>query len=181
MNIEKHRIHVGGLTIDVVREKIKNLHLGVYPPDGRVRVAVPLTVSDEAVRLAVIGKSGWIKRQRQRFAGQARQSERRMVSGESHYYLGRRLRLRVTEHDRPARVLVRSTRFLDLSVRPETAAAERERILQRWYRGQLKALIPPLLEKWQPVLGVQVADWGIKRMKTKWTDSCPSGEPAGTS
>jgi predicted metal-dependent hydrolase len=168
MNTEKHQIHVGGLTVDVVRKSIKNLHLGVYPPDGRVRVAVPLAVSDEAVRLAVIGKLGWIKRQREGFAGQARQSERRMVGGESHYYLGRRLRLRVTEHEGPSRVNLRNTRFLDLSVRPGTVAAERERILQRWYRDQLKALIPPLLEKWQPVLGVQVAEWGIKRMKTKW-------------
>ncbi len=69
MNTEKHQIHVGGLTVDVVRKAIKNLHLGVYPPDGRVRVAVPLAVSDEAVRLAVIGKLGWIKRQRKGFAG----------------------------------------------------------------------------------------------------------------
>ena len=168
MNIEKHQIHVGGLTVDVVRKAIKNLHLGVYPPDGRVRVAVPLAVSDEAVRLAVIGKLGWIKRQRRGFAGQARQSEREMVSGESHYFLGRRVRLRVKEHDGPARVVARNTPFLDLYVRPGTGAEKREQVLQSWYRAQLKTLIPPLLEKWQPILGVQVADWGIKKMKTRW-------------
>lgn len=166
MNTEKHQIHVGGLTVDVVRKAIKNLHLGVYPPDGRVRVAVPLAVSDEAVRLAVIGKLGWIKRQRKGFQGQVRQSERQMVSGESHYFLGRRFRLRVTEHAGPARVIVRSTRFIDVRVRPGASGDDREKVLHRWYRAQLKALIPPLLEKWQPVLGVQAADWGIKRMKT---------------
>ncbi|MCK7580579.1 MAG: M48 family metallopeptidase [Chromatiales bacterium] len=85
------------MPVEVVRKDIKNLHLGVYPPNGRVRVAAPLVVSDEAVRLAVIGKLGWIKRQQARFADQPRQSQREMVNGESHYFLGRRYRLRVVE------------------------------------------------------------------------------------
>lgn len=168
MNTERHQLHVSGLTVDVVRKAIKNLHLGVYPPDGRVRVAVPLAVSDEAIRLAVIGKLGWIKRQRKGFAGQARQSEREMVSGESHYFLGRRYRLRVTEHDGPARIAVRNKTSMELIVRPESGIEQRDQVLQRWYRAQLKALIPPLLEKWQPILGVHVEDWGVKKMKTKW-------------
>jgi len=168
MSTETSRVTVGGLTVEVVRKSIKNLHLGVYPPHGRVRVAAPLTVDDDAVRLAVIGKLGWIKRRQAQFAAQPRQSRREMVSGESHYVLGRRYRLRVHEHAGPARVALRGNRFIDLYVRPETTAAQREAVLQRWYRARLKALIPPLLEKWQQVLGVQVADWGIKRMKTKW-------------
>jgi predicted metal-dependent hydrolase len=168
MNTEKHQIHVSGLTVDVVRKAIKNLHLGVYPPDGRVRVAVPLAVSDEAIRLAVIGKLGWIKRQRKNFQGQARQSEREMVSGESHYFLGRRFRLRVTGHDGPAKVTLRNKTSMLLYVRPDATLEQRDQALQRWYRGQLKALIPPLLAKWQPVLGVQVDDWSVKKMKTKW-------------
>ena len=94
MNTEARRITVGGIAVDVVRKDIKNLHLGVYPPHGRVRVAVPLVVSDEAVRLAVIDKLGWIKRQKIKFAEQPRQSQREMVNGETHYFLGRRFRLR---------------------------------------------------------------------------------------
>src|SRR5260221_12036205 len=105
MTTEAHHLTVSGLRVAVVRKRIKNLHLGVYPPDGRVRVAVPLTVSDDAVRLAVIGKLGWIRRQRSRFEAQPRQSQREMVNGESHYFLGRRFRLRVTERDGPAKVL----------------------------------------------------------------------------
>jgi len=168
MNTEKHQISVGGVTVDVVRKAIKNLHLGVYPPHGRVRVAAPLAVSDDAVRLAVIGKLGWIKRQQSKFEAQPRQSQREMTHGESHYFLGQRFRLRVTEHDGPASVLVRSTKFIDLYVRPQTRTEQREQVLQRWYRARLKALIAPLLEKWQPVLGVQVSDWAVKKMKTKW-------------
>ncbi len=168
MSIEPHHITVGGLAVEVVRKDIKNLHLGVYPPNGRVRVAAPLVVSDEAVRLAVIGKLGWIKRQQARFADQPRQSQREMVNGESHYFLGRRYRLRVVESNAPAKVVLRGTSFLEIHARPATTAEERERVLQRWYREQLKMLIPPLLAKWQTVLGVSVAGWGIKKMKTRW-------------
>src|ERR1019366_1766024 len=108
MSIEAHQITVGGLRVDVVRKRIKNLHLGVYPPHGRVRVAAPLAVSDEAVRLAVISKLGWIKRQRARFEDQPRQSKREMVSGESHYFLGQRYRLNVVAKNGPGRVAIRN-------------------------------------------------------------------------
>ncbi len=106
MTTETQRITVSGIEVEVVRKDIKNLHLGVYPPHGRVRVAAPLVVSDEAVRLAVIDKLGWIRRQKAKFAEQPRQSQREMVNGESHYFLGRRYRLRVHEQDAPARVAV---------------------------------------------------------------------------
>jgi len=168
MNTETRQITIQGLTVEVVRKAIKNLHLGVYPPHGRVRVAAPLAVNDEAVRLAVIGKLAWIKRQQAKFEAQLRQSKREMVRGESHYFLGQRYRLRVIEHHGAGKVVVRNKAAIDLYVRSETSAEQREQVLQRWYRAQLKALTPPLLEKWQLVLGVQVADWGIKKMKTKW-------------
>src|SRR5213593_2513514 len=122
MNTEQHKISVSGLQVEVVRKNIKNLHLGVYPPAGRVRVAVPLRVSNEAVRLAVVGKLGWIKRQQARFEQQPRQSEREMVSGESHYFLGQRFRLRVVEDDGPAKVVVRGKSTIELQVRRGTDA-----------------------------------------------------------
>lgn len=168
MSIKPGQITVGGVQVQVFRKGIKNLHLGVYPPHGRVRVAAPLRVSDDAVRLAVIGKLGWIKRQRARFEAQPRQSAREMVSGESHYLLGRRYRLRVIKGDGVAKIARRSHSMLELHVRPESTVAQRQRVLQAWYRQQLRALIPPLLEKWQSVLGVRADEFGIKKMKTKW-------------
>jgi len=174
MITETHHFTVSGIKVEVVRKDIKNLHLGVYPPNGRVRVAAPLVVSDEAVRLAVIDKLGWIRRQKAKFAEQPRQSQREMVNGESHFFLGQRYRLRVHEQDAPARVAIRGVASLDLFVRPGTSAEQREAILLRWHREQLKALIPPLLEKWQPILGVQVADWGVRKMKTKWGSCNPA-------
>jgi|ERR1039458_2817687 predicted metal-dependent hydrolase len=168
MNTEMRQIVVNGLVIQIVRKAIKNLHLGVYPPNGRVRVAAPLAVTDNSVRLAVIGKLGWIKRQQARFEAQPRQSEREMVSGESHYFLGRRYRLRVIPHHGAAKVVLRSRSRIELHVRAAATSAQRERVLHRWYRHQLKKLIPLLLEKWQTALGVQLAEWRIKKMKTNW-------------
>lgn len=177
---ELHHIRIGTLSVEVVRKDIKNLHLGVYPPNGRVRVAAPLVIDDEAVRLAVIEKLGWIKRQKARFAQQPRQSPREMVSGESHYFLGKRYRLRVHVVNTPSkvtpRVAIRGIASLDLFVMPNTSTEKRDAALQRWYRAHLKALTEPLLQKWQARMGVQALDVGIKKMKTKW-GSCNTSSP----
>jgi len=168
MNTEKRQITVNGVPVEIVRKGIKNLHLGVYPPHGRVRVAAPLRVSDDAVRLAVVGKLAWIKRQRARFDAQPRQSAREMVSGESHYFLGQRYRLRVMNQEAATKVVIRNNSTIELHVRREITAEQRQRIFHSWYRQQLKELIPPLQEKWEPRLGVHADEWAIKKMKTKW-------------
>ncbi len=154
--------------MEVVRKDIKNLHLAVYPPHGRVRVAVPLRVSDETVRLAVISRLGWIRRQQSTLDQQERQSEREMVTGESHFVQGRRYRLDVIEQDGPASVVIRNSKTLELRVRPGTDRQKREEVFWRWYRQLLREQIPDLLAKWEPVVGVRVASSGIKRMKTRW-------------
>lgn len=168
MIIETHQITVSGLTVDVVRKDIKNLHLAVYPPAGRIRVAAPLRVSDEAVRLAVISRLAWIKQQRSKFTHQARQSEREYVSGESHYFQGQRYRLNVIYQAGAPRVSIRNKSTLDLYVRENSDHAQREKVLLTWYRQQLKELIPPLIAHWEAMIGVKVADWQVKKMKTKW-------------
>lgn|ERR1035437_3785352 len=168
MNTEQHKILVSGLRVEIVRKDIKNLHLGVYPPSGRVRVAAPLRVSNEAVRLAVIGKLGWIKRQQAKFERQPRQSVREMASGESHYFSGKRYRLRICSAEGPARVEVRSGSIIELHVRSGASVAARQQALMKWYRQHLTEALPPLLGKWQKRLGVDVATCGIRRMKTKW-------------
>jgi predicted metal-dependent hydrolase len=131
-------------------------------------VAAPLAVSDEAVRLAIISRFGWIKRQQAKFEAQPRQSKREMVSGESHYFWGHRYRLCVNEREGSAGVSVRNRSILDLNVPSGTSRDCREQVLYRWYREQLKAVVPALIEKWHTVLGVQKTEWGVKKMKTKW-------------
>lgn len=159
---------VSGIEVQVVRKAIKNLHLAVYPPGGRVRVAVPLHVSDDNVRLAVINKLAWIKKQQASFAAQPRQSQREMVTGESHYVWGHRYLLDVVERVGKHEVVIHNNTRLRLYVNPGTTRANRELALTEWYRAQLKDRVPPLLAKWQPIVGEEVAEWGVKKMKTKW-------------
>ncbi len=167
------QITVSGIRVQIERKDIKNLHLGVYPPNGRVRVAAPLVVSDDAVRLAVIDKLGWIRRQQAKFVEQPRQSARDMVNGESHYFLGRRYRLRVHEQAGKQYVAIRGIASMDLFINPGRTTEQREAVLLRWYRQQLNALTPPLVAQWEKTLNVRASAWGIKRMKTRWGSCNP--------
>lgn len=159
---------IGDIRVEVVRKAIKNLHIGVYPPDGRVRVAAPARMSDDAVRLAVVGKLGWIKRHQTRFASQERQSPRDYVTGETHYYRGMRYRLNLVQQEGPAKVAISSHGIMDLYIPEGSDTARRERVLYEWYRRRLKEQIPDLLKKWEPIVGVRTAEWGVKRMRTRW-------------
>ena len=163
-----HQIEVNGLIVDVVRKQIKNLHLAVYPPNGRIRVAVPMRVNDEAVRLAVISKLGWIKRQQVKFVEQERESIREYVSGESHYFQGNRYLLNVIEHNGTPHVKIRNKRKIDLFIRPNSTHAQRERVFSAWYREHLREVLSSLITKWEKKIGVLADDWVIKKMKTKW-------------
>lgn len=156
------------MAVEIVRKDIKNLHVGVYPPDGRVRVAAPANFDDDTVRLAVISKLGWIRRQQGAFRQQVRQSEREFVTGESHYFQGQRYRLHVLSDEGPASVALPNNSTMVLRVRPESTRDEREAVLQRWYRNQMRKQIPSLRAKWEPEVGVTVAEVRIKKMKTLW-------------
>lgn len=145
-----------------------DLHLAVYPPTGRVRVAAPLHVNDEAVRLFTVSKLAWVKRQQATFLRQERQSAREYVTGESHYYQGNRYRVNVIYQPGAPTVRIRNKRTLDLFVRPGSGTAARERVLTVWYRQQLKDEAAPLIAKWEAAIGVEVDSWGIKQMKTRW-------------
>lgn len=161
-------MEIRGLPIEVVRKDIKNLHVGVYPPCGRVRVAAPLRLKDDAVRLAVISRLGWIRRQQARFAQQVRQSLRELQTGESHYFQGRRYRLQLVEDDGPPSVRSRRNATLEMFVPKGTDRAGREAVLHKWYREQLRAQIPALLEKWERKVGAKATEVRVRKMKTRW-------------
>jgi predicted metal-dependent hydrolase len=158
---------VSGIDIDVVYKDIKNLHIGVYPPMGRVRVAAPERLDQEHVRLAVIQRLPWIKRQRKQLQDAERQSEREMVTGESHYLWGVRMRLKVIERPGRSHVEVDGDRLL-MYVPSSTNTETRVRLLQSWQRKQLREQIPSLISEWETVIGRTVARWSVRRMKTKW-------------
>lgn len=166
MSTDNASLTVAGLGVDVVYKDIKNLHISVYPPIGRVRVAAPHRLDEDAIRLAIVQRLPWIKRQREQLQNADRQTERHMVSGETHYVWGERLRLDSSRHGR-SKVSV-SGKTLWLVTPAEYSHEQRRAVLDRWYRKQLKAAAPPLLEKWQPIIGEEAARVVVRRMKTKW-------------
>jgi len=162
-------LHISpNLSIDVIRKDIKNMHLAVYPPTGRVRIATPFNVNDEAIRLFAISKIAWIRKQQGNFKGQDRQSYREFKQRESHYYLGKRFLLRITEHNAPTRVEIKTKSYIELFIHPNSTIEQRKNAINEWYRAELKKIIPEIIEKWESKIGVKVSDWQVKQMKTKW-------------
>jgi len=161
-------MQLGELTLQVNRKAIKNLHISVLPPDGKIRVSAPNHLSDTAIRRAIIPRIPWIKKQQQTFEKQPRQSERRYVSGETHYLWGKRYRLTVTEVDGANRVYVKGSARIQVHVKPGTSIEKKEKLINEWYRQQLKQRIEQLIGHWQPIIGVKPSQWGVKKMKTKW-------------
>lgn len=166
-------LELAELAVEVVRKPIKNLHLGVYPPDGRVRIAAPERMPMDAIRLFAIGKLPWIRRQQARFSAQEREGQPEYIERESHYLWGRRYLLRIRETDSTPGVR-QQARTLDLHVRPGADAVQRKKTMEAWYRDQLREALPPLLAKWQKLLGVQPRRVHLQRMKTKWGSCNPA-------
>jgi len=162
-----NKIEIGNITVDVFHKKIKNLHLAVHPPEGRVRIASPAGVKDEAIRLFVISRLPWIKRQQKKFREQEREREREFLSRESHYFFGKRYLLNVIEYDGPPGVILKKN-TIDMYVRRGTTTEKRRVIMNEWYRKEIKKVIPELLEKWEKITGVSASQWRVKLMKTRW-------------
>ncbi len=149
------------------------MHLAVYPPTGRVRLAAPLTTDAEVVRLFAISKLGWIKKHIKNFARQPREATYHYVSGESHYFLGRRYLLAVMEGTYRPRVSVQGVKRLLMELPNGYTIQQRRTLLSEWYREQLKALLPALIAKWEPVVGAAATTYSIRQMRTKWGSCHP--------
>lgn len=162
------QLTVSNITIDIIRKDIKNIHLAVYPPTGRVRLAAPLNVNDDAIRLFAISKLGWIKRHQREFNFQERISPREYKQRESHYFQGRRYLMKIIEKDEPPKVILRTRTYIELYVRPNTSLEKRQEVVTEWYRIELKKLIPGIIERWEKSLNVNINEWQVKQMKTNW-------------
>ena len=161
------QVQIGSLSLQLNRKAIKNLHISVLPPDGRIRVSAPEHMTDTAIRMAVVSRIPWIKQQQRDFAAQPRQSDRALVSGECHYLWGKRYRLNVMEQHGRHEVKVSGGK-IHLFVNPGTSLENRALVLNEFYRTQLKTHIEKLINQWQKHIDVEIVDWNVKKMKTKW-------------
>ncbi|MDF1593636.1 MAG: SprT family zinc-dependent metalloprotease [Desulfobacterales bacterium] len=161
------QLKLGNISVDVVLKDIKNVHLSVHPPTGRVRISAPLRMNIDTIRVFAISKLGWIKQQQKNLKEQDRETPREYLNRESHYVWGKRYLLKIFESNQAPSVELKHSRIL-LRVRPGTDEKRRQAIMEDWYREQLKNAITPLIARWEPLLGVKVKRFFVQRMKTKW-------------
>jgi predicted metal-dependent hydrolase len=166
---------LGELSVAITYKPIKNVHLTVHPPEGEVRVSAPLTMNPETIRVFVISKLGWIKRQRRKILAQEREAPREYINRESHFFRGQLYLLEVIEHGAPPRINL-TPQTLELYVRPHTSQEKRHHLISEWYRQQLKLTISTLIAKYEPLMGVEVQEFGVKRMKTRWGTCNPTAQ-----
>lgn len=161
------KLKLGEIEVDVVLKDIKNIHLSVYPPNGRVRISAPSRMNLETIRVFAISRLGWIKKQRQKLQEQERETQREYIDRESHFVWGRRYLLKVIEAESMPFVELKPNQMI-LQVRPGLDESRRQAVVEEWYRRQLKDAAIPLIEEWEPKLGVNVEKLFVQRMKTKW-------------
>ncbi|MCC6269487.1 MAG: M48 family metallopeptidase [Dehalococcoidia bacterium] len=167
------QLTLGDIDVDVVFKDIKNVHLSVHPPTGRVRIAAPARMNLDTVRVFALSKLDWIKRNQSKLQDQDRESPREYLERESHYLWGTRYLLSVLEGNSAPSVKTDHNRLL-LRVRRGSAEGARQSAIAAWYRSALRQAIPPLIARWEPVIGVKVERFFVQRMKTKW-GSCNAG------
>ena len=161
------QIKLGDIAIEVVKKDIKNIHLSVHPPAGRVRISAPKRMTLDNIRVFAISKLGWIKKQQQKLQEQVRETPREYLDRESHYLWGKRYLFKVEEKDSAAYVSLKHNQMV-LHIRPDTSDGRKQDLLAEWYREQLKSAVPALIAKWEPLMGVRVENTFYQRMKTKW-------------
>jgi predicted metal-dependent hydrolase len=161
------QLKLGNITVDVIQKNIKNIHLSVHPPTGRVRISAPTRLDMDTIRVFAVSKLSWIKKQQAKFERQKREAPREFLNRESHYFKGKRYLLKVIEKDVAPGVELKHNR-IELYVRPQASKEKMKSVLDEWYRSQLKASLPTIIEKWERKLNVKVNEFGIRKMKTKW-------------
>lgn len=160
---------VSDIEIEVAKKNIKNVYLSVYPPNGQVKISAPKKMTDDDIRLFVMSKVPWIKKQQRKFKNQERIPEREYKSGESHYFGGQQYLLNVIyQNSNKSKVEIRNNKYIDLYVKEGSGKEKREDIIKEWYRKELKSIIPPLIQKWEEIMNLRVNEWGVKQMKTRW-------------
>jgi len=167
------QIELGEITVDVVLKEIKNIHLSVHPPTGRVRVSAPSRMSLDTIRVFAVSKLGWIQAQQKKLQEQERETPREYLDRESHHVWGKRYLLSVIEDNQAPSIELKHSQML-LRVRPGADECRKQAIVEEWYRRQIKHAVPPLIARWEPLMGVKVERFFVQRMKTRW-GSCNHG------
>jgi predicted metal-dependent hydrolase len=168
----KEQLNLGGIPVDVVFKDIKNVHLSVYPPAGRVRISAPRRMTLGTIRVYAISKLDWIKRQQLKLQAQERETPREYLDRESHYLWGKRYLLEVVETDAAPEVELSHSKMF-LKVRSGASEDRKRDVVAEFYRKQIKTVAPTLMQKWEKIMDVNIAKLHVQQMKTKWGSCNP--------
>lgn len=166
--VRTNKMTIDDLTIEVVRKNIKNMHLRMYPATGAIRITAPLRLGDETIRRFAFSKIDWIKQHQKKYSEQKKIPPREYKQHEEHYFRGEKYLLNVIETAGTPKVLLKNKKYIDLYIKPHTPVEKRQELMTAWYREQIKEYIPVLIAKWEKLLNVQVNEWQVKKMKSKW-------------
>ena len=161
-------LNISGIEIQILRKNIKNINFSIKASDGQVYVSAPIKISEEELRLAIYSKLGWIRKKIQANNNDTKEYKRNYQSGETIIFLGKLYKLEVIEKSEKPNISLRSHGVLSMYVREKTGVTSKKMLLNEWYRAELKQRIPALVNKWQPIIGEKVSEWGVKQMKTRW-------------
>lgn len=155
--------------IEVERKGIKNIHLAVYPPDGRVHISVPESMKDDDISMFLYSKLSWIRQQHESVLSQERQTCRDFVTGESHFLLGRRFLLKVLPTNEKAHI-ERKMKYLEMYVRRDSTVERKQSLMDEFYRDELYAVLSPTVEKWAKKMEEELSsfNWSILLMQKQW-------------
>lgn len=169
---------VNGLKVDVERKSIKNLHLSVYPPDGRVHLSAPVSCSDERIKMYVLEKWVWISEKRTAVKQFSRQNTREYVSGEAHYFAGNLFRLRIDEDVNAKQGIRIEGDYLVLNVTPQSTTSRRAAVMSTWYKERLIPMLGEYISKWEDILSVKLATFEVRSMSAKWATCSKANQKA---
>jgi predicted metal-dependent hydrolase len=159
---------IGSIEIGIVLKDIKNMHLRVLPSDGKVKISAPNRMDIETIRKFVLQKLDWIEKNQAKFLQQKKEASHEYINGENHYFAGRSYQLRVIDYSGSPKVMIHDQKCIDLLVTKDSDWEKRKKVINDWYREQLKLKIPELIKKWEKIIGVEAQEWRIKQMKTRW-------------
>jgi predicted metal-dependent hydrolase len=161
-------MNVGDLEIEIIKKDIKNIHLGVYPPIGRVRLSAPIDTDTEKIRMFIVSKIPWIRKTQRKFKNKERQSSREFIDRESHYFEGRRYLLKIVIDATKSNSVELNKTTIKMSINSNLDSVKRKDLIENWMRRKLRIRLEPVISKWVDILGVNLTEWKIKKMKTKW-------------
>jgi predicted metal-dependent hydrolase len=161
-------MNVGDLEVEVIKKDIKNIHLGVYPPTGRVRLSAPMDSDTEKIRMFIVSKIPWIRKNQRKFKNKERQTSREFIDRESHYFEGRRYLLKVVIDETKYNSVELNKTSIKMSINSNLDSIKRKELFESWMRRKLRIRLEPVISKWVDILGVNLTEWKIKKMKTKW-------------